>query len=105
MSEILIYGASDDLVEVVGCDGADEFSAYDQVWRADLVGPDGAMRLHALYDSCWHIAVGQVDDGAPLPEWPCRLARPGLRGVPPYSTGLIVEAPEGTKLVNVGRYR
>ncbi|WP_166344978.1 hypothetical protein [Phytoactinopolyspora limicola] len=101
---ILIYGASDDLVEVQGCRGAEEFSHYDQgPWRADLIAPNGEqMRVHVLFDGCWHVAVGQVDEDVPLPQWPLRFEQ-GQRGdgSPGYSVVLCVDAPDGTRLTNV----
>jgi hypothetical protein len=105
--EVRIYGASDDLVEVRGCSGADEFSAPEPgVWRGDLVAPDGgALRVHVMYDGCWHVAVGQVDEDFPLPDWPLRfeVQRAGARQERVgYSTALIAEVPDGTRLTNVG---
>jgi hypothetical protein len=71
---ITIYGASDDLVEVEGCDGADEFYADGNGrWQADLIGPSGtdAMRVRAEYDpdgsGCWVISLSQTDESVPFP--------------------------------------
>lgn len=99
---ITFYGASDDLVEVEGCPGADEFNVYGPAimcWRGDLVAPDGStMRISALYESCWSFAVGQADEDHPLPEWPVRIAQsPEVR----YSVLLEVDAPDGTTLTNI----
>ena len=101
METILIYGASDDLIEVAGCDGADEFNHYErEPWVGDLVAPDGsAMRVHVLFDGCWHVAVGQVAEDRPFPGWHTLTVMPGAEQIPAYSTGLLVHAPEGTKLV------
>lgn len=97
---ITIYGASDDLIEVEGCDGADEFNSYERgpvMWRGDLIAPDGdAMRVHALYDGCWSVAVGQVDEDKPLPDWDIDVFQEGH-----YSTGVKIDAPQGTRLANV----
>lgn len=100
--KITIYGASDDLVEVYGCDGADEFNTYERsalMWHGDLRAPDGtAMRVNVLYDDggCWSVAVGQVDEDTPFPAWPVVHRQEGS-----YSTAAVVDAPEGTELVNV----
>ena len=66
---VTIYGASDDLVEVAGCEGADEFNVRGR-WQGDLVAPGGTeqMRVHCWYDDdgCWQVGVGQatrVGDG------------------------------------------
>jgi hypothetical protein len=115
---IIIYGASDHLVEVEGCLGADEFSASsgqtDQIaWRGDLVGPDGdQMRVHLFYDGCWHPGVGQVGQDVPLPPWPVSLisgcgvsatdARAGVaRLYPANSVALLIDAPAATRLTNM----
>lgn len=102
--KISIYGASDDLVEVQGCEGADEFDTYNTnpspvAWRGDLRAPDGqAMRVEALYDDVWRLAFGQVDEDTPLPEWPLTLRQhPEI----PYSVLAVIDAPEGTALINV----
>jgi hypothetical protein len=100
---ITFYGASDDLVEVEGCVGADEFNVYssDKVhWRADLIAPDGGerMRVHAIYDGCWHFALGQVDEAVPFPAWGNGI---GQRADVAYSVELRVDAPEGTRLRNI----
>ncbi|WP_141576074.1 hypothetical protein [Actinomadura sp. WMMA1423] len=110
---ITIYGASDDLIEVAGCEGADEFNVYGSdamgpvMWHGDLIAPSGAaMRVHVLYDGCWHVAIGQVDESIPLPDWPTQIRQhtggmfPGDRPIS-YSVVLTVEAPEGTRLENI----
>lgn len=110
---ITIYGASDDLVEVAGCEGADEFNVYGSdamgpvMWRGDLIAPTGeAMRVHALYDDCWHVAIGQADEAIPLPGWATQIRQhtgglfPGDRPIP-YSVVLTIDAPDGTRLDNV----
>ena len=97
---ITIYGGSDDCIDVAGCEGADEFLSYEthSMWRGDLIAPDGSqMRVHALYDGCWHLAVGQVDEGIQLPAWPTAITQHESG----YSALLAIDAPEGTRLTNV----
>jgi len=100
---IEIYGASDDCVEVSGCEGADEFYADGKGrWQADLFGPDGgAMRLRAEYDpdgsGCWVISLSQVDESVPFPPWGNGVGQ-AENG---YSTLVRIDAPEGARLVNV----
>ena len=102
---ITIYGASDDLVEVDGCEGADEFPGDE--WFGDFVAPDGSsMRVSASYGSgactsCWEIGVSQTCDESQLPGWPVTITQapamnPDNAG---YSPLLTIDAPEGTKLV------
>jgi hypothetical protein len=104
---ITIYGASDDLVEVDGCEGADEFGAYGSKanevnWHGDLVAPGtGAaeqMRVTAIYDGCWHFAIGQVDEDVPLPPWGTGI---GQHPEVSYSALLSIDAPAGTRLTNI----
>lgn len=101
---ITITGASDDLVEIEGCKGADEFSYPSEgPWRGDLISPDGGqLRIHVFMssdDSCWHVAFGQVDEGIPMPDWPIAWKNtPKL-----YAAEAIVTAPDGTRITNIGK--
>ena len=98
VAEIQIYGASDDLIEVAGCEGAGEFNTR-LTWHGDLIAPGGeAMRIHVFYDGCWHVAVGQADEGIPLPPWPVSFVQHPDIG---YSVLASVSAPDGTRLDNV----
>lgn len=100
---VTIHGASDDLVEVSGVAGADEFSAgRDDSWQADLISPDGGqMRVYVRYErnGCWSAAVSQVAEDVPLPDWTTVITQaPAING-PGYSALLAIDAPAGTKLV------
>lgn len=106
---ITIYGASDDLVEVEGCEGADEFYAAsvkdgEVCWHGRLIALDGDVReqlcVRAIFDGCWHFAVGQVDESLPLPAWPLTF-RQGTKEEAEYSVVLAVDAPEGTRLIDI----
>lgn len=106
--KITIYGASDDLVEVEGCEGADEFYVYgDGRWQGDLAPPGEVeqMRVHCWYsdDGCWQVGVGQVIEDHQLPAWPVTITQaPAMNPANPgYSALLSIDAPEGTRLVNV----
>jgi hypothetical protein len=105
---ITFYGRSDDLVEVEGCTGADEFYAADvsiagaeACWKADLVAPATwareQMRVRAIYDGCWSFAVGQVDEDLPMPAWALTLTTHESG----HSVELRIDAPEGTRLTNI----
>lgn len=104
---ITIYGASDDLVEVDGCEGADEFGSYGYEgtavhWRGDFIAPGGGtipeqLRVYAIYDGCWHFSLGQVLEDVPLPPWPATFTQ-HERG---DSVLLSIDAPPGTRLDNV----
>lgn len=102
---ITIYGASDDLVEVEGCEGADEFCTDH--WQGDLAPPGEGeqMRVWCWYDidGCWQVGVGQVTEDVQLPAWPITITQaPAMNpDNPGYSVLLSIDAPEGTRLVNV----
>jgi hypothetical protein len=107
--DITFYGASDDLVEVAGCAGADEFYVASTpsgavCWHGDLVAPLATeqMRVSAFIgeDGCWHLALGQPLESVPFPAWPASF-RQGTQHEAEYSVVLTVSAPEGTRLVNV----
>lgn len=98
---VKFYGASDDLIEVEGCDGADEFNSYERgpvMWHGELFDGTDTLRVHAIWDGCWSFAVGQCDESLPLPNWPIRISQ--HRSLP-YSTLLEIDAPAGAWLVNV----
>lgn len=101
---ITIYGASDDCIEVVGCEGADEFYVDGKgQWQGDLVAPGGTgqMRVRAEYDpdqsGCWVISLSQTDESVPFPDWGNGVEQ-ATNG---YSTLVRVDSPEGTRLTNV----
>ncbi|MGH3376023.1 MAG: hypothetical protein ACRDP6_14895 [Actinoallomurus sp.] len=100
--KIRIYGASDDCIEVEGCEGADEFATHEPgpvKWGGDLRAPDGSvLRAYAVLTSCWSIALGQATEDQPFPAWPVVTAQ--HRSLP-YSTMVEIDAPDGTELVNV----
>ena len=106
--KITIYGASDDLVEVDGCPGGDEFYVYgDGRWRGDLIAPDHEtqMRVHCWYDQdgCWQVGVGQTAEDYQLPAWSITITQaPAMNPANPgYSALLTIDVPEGTELTNV----
>ena len=101
---ITIYGASDDLVEVDGCEGADEFNADD--WSADLIAPNGdQMRVYVRYEltGCWSVGVGQSDEKHQLPGWNITIGQaPAMNpDNPGYSAKFTINAPAGTCLANI----
>jgi hypothetical protein len=95
-----IYGASDDLVEVSGCKGADEFYISGDQWHGELVAPDGEqLAVHVGYSAagCWWVGVSQVDETVKLPSWPITVSQ-HENG---YSALMRIEAPDATRLTNV----
>jgi len=65
-----IYGSSDDLIEITGGPGANEFcvnsSGENIIVAAFSLG--GKIKIYALYDTCWCFAVGKMDEYIPIPE-------------------------------------
>lgn len=108
---ITIYGASDDLVEVTGCEGADEFYTQaarngDVCWHGRLIAPANEdvteqLSVRAIFDGCWHLAAGQVDESLPFPPWPVTVRAPVPPDESPHSAVLIIEAPEGTQIDSI----
>lgn len=92
MKTMTMYGASDDLIEIGGVPGADEFYAEglgdDLVQGSFILG--GRMRIRVLYDGCWSFAISQLDEGFPIPEWPIRITN-HERG---YSILLEIDVPD-----------
>lgn len=97
MQTAVFYGHSDDLIEVEGVKGADEFGAYqsgDSRYHGSF-NLGGHMRIHAIYDGCWSFAVAQVDEDIPLPDWPVRVMQSTDT---PYSTRLEIDVPDNVKV-------
>jgi hypothetical protein len=95
MQTAKFYGASDDLIEVEGVKGADEFTALADGPFAAVFNLGGKMRVYAIYDGCWMFAVGQVDEDIPLPNWPVRIKQhPETK----YTVLLEIDVPDDVKL-------
>lgn len=95
-TDILIYGASDDLVEVEGTiEGADEYDACDLTGELRL--GDDALTIRVAYGASdlprgmeWQIVVSAITS---YPEWDiCFTERPGMEGDP----AVRITVPVGT---------
>jgi hypothetical protein len=95
MQTATFYGSSDDLIEIGGVKGADEFNIIEDGPYIATFNLGGKMRIHCLYDGCWSFAVGQVDEEIPLPDWPVRVKQSGENG---YSTQLEIDVPDDVKV-------
>ncbi len=97
MQTAKFYGASDDLIEIEGVKGADEFGAYNSssgnVVNATFIL--GAIAVYAIYGEggTWAFAVGRIDEDVPLPNWPIRL-RQGTEEESTYSVVLEIDVPD-----------
>jgi hypothetical protein len=69
---VTFQGASDDLVEINGAPGADEFNVYEQsgyymgTWQ--VLGEHIWLMVDAYYDGTWSFAVRQPQEDWKLPE-------------------------------------
>lgn len=98
---ITIYGASDDLVELTGCDAAEEFSAIGGdivlvVGREEASLGENAsgitVRMHYgthAAGGVWEACVSPIDEDAPCP-WPVRIKISG------YTASVEIDAPRST---------
>lgn len=98
-TDITIYGASDDLVEIEGAI-REEYQLGHDGTRLRLTAPEGESLDVALdFDNptvggrlVWTITVAAVDA---YPEWPIRFhERPGYEGDP----AVTITAPDGTTI-------
>jgi len=102
MAKVTFYGASDDLVEVEGIEGADEFSPEKDGWVGVLESPDGDTALVYVdyrHNGTWTVSLGIYEEDYLLPAWPITTeVRPDLCR---YSTHVTVEVPDGTTIKEV----
>jgi len=101
MATVTVYGAGDDLVEIDGIEGADEFSTNGH-WVGVLEAPDGDTAL--LYvdfrdNSCWTVTIGRYEEEYALPTWPIVLTSNDKECK--YSTFATITVPDGTKVTEV----
>lgn len=102
MQRAIFSGASDDLIEIEGVKGGDEYSGMtgrDEI-VAGTFNVGGKLRVRALYDGCWSFAVGQVDEDIPLPDWPISVTQ---HPETPYSVALVIECPDDVKVFREGK--
>jgi hypothetical protein len=99
LSDLTIYGASDDLVEFDG-EICDEFNCYG-LWKGRLLSPAGkSLIISAQFSkpgasSDWTITV--ENDSAPFPDWPMNYCgRPGEEDRDP---ALHLFVPPGTRII------
>lgn len=97
MAKVLISGASDDLVEIEGIEGADEFSlGTGNGWTGILEAPNGETALVYVdyrQGGTWTVALGQFEEDYKLPAWPHSFVADGG-----YSVVATIEVPDGTTI-------
>lgn len=94
MSELTIYGASDDVVVFDGAITAERDACSS--WSGDLVAPNGdSLTIRAEFSKPGSAAdwTLEVQNTGTWPSWPIRFAnRPDREGDP----ALIIDVPDGT---------
>jgi len=98
MATLEIYGASDDLVEISGIEGADEYNC-DGSWRGVIEAPDGSTaNVYVDYrdNGCWTVSLGLFEEEFHLPTWEVSTAFDPA--VCRYSTIATIQVPEGTTI-------
>lgn len=103
MAILNAYGHSDDLVELTGIPGADEYPISKNKWVGVIEAPNGdTALLYVDYRSngCWTVTLGLYEEDYSLPDWPVTVT------VDPdkanrYSTYFTVEVPDGTTITPV----
>lgn len=70
MSNVLFYGASDDLIEVEGdVPGCDEYSAEDASFVVVCENGQGCIvRLNYTSDGTWQVGVRPIGENIPMPD-------------------------------------
>ena len=103
MKTVKFYGSSDDLIEVEGIAGADEFNAMNDgpVMATFVISAVYAqfgilplLRVYAIYDGCWTFAAGlfnEHDEHQPCPTWPIRTSKSDENE---YSMCLQIDVPD-----------
>lgn len=98
MAEVLIHGASDDLVEISGIEGADEFNCNGN-WTGLLTAPNGDTAfVYVDYRSngTWTTAFGLWDEDYKLPQWPIEVTTGDDFNF--YTTLTKITVPDGTTI-------
>jgi hypothetical protein len=101
MQTAIFYGASDDLIEIDGVKGGDEFGAWfnsEELMQGCFV-LGGVMKIYAIYDGCWHFSIGPVDEDIEMPDWPIRY-KLHERG---YSVQLEIDVPDNVAVFKLSK--
>lgn len=102
MAEMTVSGSGDDLIHVNGVDGGDEFNKVSGHWVGLVEAPNGdSAFLYVDYrgnTGCWTAALGLIDEGETLPDWPVRVQTSETCA---YSTLTTFTVPDGTRITEV----
>jgi len=100
MATITIFGASDDLIEIDGVPGADEFCKPAGAWVGVIEAPNGDTALVFVDyrdNGCWTTALGLFDEDYKFPNWKITTSNCDELGTA-YSTFTTIEVPDGTTI-------
>lgn len=99
MQTAIFYGASDDLVEVEGIKGGDEFTVDNKDGATFVLGGRIRIRLEYGRGGVWTATIGQVNADVPLPSAPDWFIRVSRHPQVDYSVRVEVECPDDATLV------
>lgn len=98
MKTLIVYGASDDLIETSGIEGCDEFGGAGQgdpvLGKLTVAASTDVLTIYCLYDGCWSFAVSPWPNEESLP-WEVR--RIWGKNVS-YSETLEIDVPDNARL-------
>jgi len=104
MAVLTVFGSSDDLIELDGIEGADEFNDTSGTWTGVIEAPDGDTAL--LYvdyrnNGTWTVALGLWEEDYTLPAWPVEV----VSGTEfnSYTTLAKITVPDGTTVRELER--
>ncbi|PBC38570.1 hypothetical protein CJ179_38920 [Rhodococcus sp. ACS1] len=99
MPELIIYGASDDLVELEGYIEDEFYVDEANEFHGSLVGPGGSLGIFAKFGwRGWELSVTALENDGHAP-WPFHF---GDRPDRPEDPAIFIDVPEGTKLRRQG---
>lgn len=114
MTTAIFSGGSDDLVDITGCEGADEFNVhpgsgpvgYAGTWAVVDPETNDGIRVHAFFDrqGVWSFAVAQMEDEDPIPPWEITILQSddGRPDDPRYySTQVVIRSPGRLKVARL----
>lgn len=109
MPELIFQGHSDDTFGEYGltgddydCCGSGALIVYSVEAAGEglrVIGQYGGKDWPSWLPACWLIAIQQLDEDIPIPDWPMEF-QTGDSG---YSPMLIIDAPDGVKVKCLNR--
>lgn len=111
MKTLSMYGASDDLIEIEGIEGADEYypnvtgkDPYMAAFTVKSASQPLGLIIHVIYGGGWCFAVQPTEDSdgdwCEFPDWPIRRRWGGGNG---YSELLEIDVPDDAVVKQIER--